>query len=88
MAVSASAKRAAAGVLVTSEELVQVAGELPSARHGAAALALALGRLCGAAGVDLDAAVALARVAATQADPVQVLLGQVSPLGLSEEALS
>lgn len=48
-------------ILDTSDELIRVCARLPNRRVAAAALAIALGRVC--SGADLDAAVDLARIA-------------------------
>lgn len=51
-------------VIRASEDLVRAAGlAMPTAKGGAAALALALGRVCTVEGVDLDAALVLVRLA-------------------------
>ena len=71
-----------------SETLIRAIGKVSTAKLGAASLALALGRVCGAAGIDLEAAIVLAKVARREAN----LLGYlekcaVSPL-LREECPS
>ena len=68
-------------VVESSEELLRVAAVLEATpRAGAAALALALGRVCRLADVDLDAALALVRIAHEGGD-----LGSLGARRLDEE---
>lgn len=60
-------------VVMVSEGLVRAAGTCATPAMGAAALALALGRLCGSLGLDLDRTVSLARIAHDEADPSRAL---------------
>lgn len=78
--------QAGESVVAASERLVAVAGEMSSPKLGVAALALALGRLCGAAGVSLDTAFVLAKLAHQEVGPLH-LLSFLSPLP-EEEQLS
>lgn len=60
----------AVSVIRASEELIRVAGRTTGTpRAGAAALALALGRVCTIQGVNLEAALALVRLAQRGEDP-------------------
>jgi hypothetical protein len=63
------------GTVVTalraSDGLLVLAGREATPRAAVAALALALGRVCGAAGVNLDTALVLVKLAAREADPAR-----------------
>jgi hypothetical protein len=51
-------------VIKASEELIRVAGRsTPNPKVGAAALALALGRVCTVEGIDIEAVLSLVRLA-------------------------